>query len=316
MWPVHAALLAASFVATGLVGNVSLAVAARATRFGDRRAWLLLALVAPSLGLGAMGLTILSMLWRGCSMFTPLDVRLSLAVLAGEGAIVLTSLSRTPLRSWWAWRRFAALAAPCEDARARRILGVLASRMHVRTPHLWQLPVERPVAFVTGIFAPRLVLSSWLLERLDADELEALLAHELAHLRHGDNAIAWMANWLKALSFFLPTSRRAFDALLAEREWAADAIAATITRKPLALASALLKVARHAVPSEPLRTHFADASATVRAERLLDGVVEFRPAGPLSGGAVLLAAVLLALALLPFAWMTCTAGVSCLMMAL
>ncbi|HEY9723768.1 MAG TPA: M48 family metalloprotease, partial [Oscillatoriaceae cyanobacterium] len=179
MLPIHAALLLGSFVVTASLAVSGLAIARHARSHSDRKAWLLLALAAPSLGVGAMGAVIVPMLWRGCLMFTRFDVHLSLLILAVESALGISALFITYWRARQAAGRLVAIAEPCDDARVRRLLFALCTRMRVALPRVCCVMAERPVAFVTGIFAPRLVLSTWLLAELDDEELEALLAHEL-----------------------------------------------------------------------------------------------------------------------------------------
>ena len=71
----------------------------------------------------------------------------------------------------------------------------LAGRLGLsRTPEL-RVSDEATVPFLTGLLKPAIVLPRDLLEALDAPEIERVVAHELAHLRHGD---LWL-NWLQAV---------------------------------------------------------------------------------------------------------------------
>lgn len=97
-------------------------------------------------------------------------------------------------------------------------------------------------AFVHGIRHPRLLLDARLVQRLDHRELEAVLAHELAHIRRRDNLTALLVGIVRDVFFFVPGSGWACRRLHAERELAADQVACATTRRPGALASGLLKV--------------------------------------------------------------------------
>jgi hypothetical protein len=79
-------------------------------------------------------------------------------------------------------------------------------------------------------------------ESLDDDELQAVLAHELAHIKYRDAVKKTVATAYRLAFQFDPLSRFVEAAIYREREFAADEFAARSTKKPEALASALLKV--------------------------------------------------------------------------
>ena len=51
----------------------------------------------------------------------------------------------------------------------------------------FQVESAFPVVAVVGLFRPRLVIARTVLEACTPDELEAVLDHERAHIRHHDN---------------------------------------------------------------------------------------------------------------------------------
>jgi beta-lactamase regulating signal transducer with metallopeptidase domain len=53
----------------------------------------------------------------------------------------------------------------------------------------WRIVAPFPVAAVSGVLSPRLILSSRLLEECTADELAIVVRHETAHARHRDNLL-------------------------------------------------------------------------------------------------------------------------------
>ena len=115
------------------------------------------------------------------------------------------------------------------------------------TEGLWRTVIiddPRPLAYVRGPWRGRIVLSNALVDALDAEELEGVLAHELAHIRRGDVWFSWCIFILRGLSFYNPVSMLAFNKISLDMERVCDHMAVSITRKPLALASALLKVYR------------------------------------------------------------------------
>lgn len=118
-------------------------------------------------------------------------------------------------------------------------LAALAARTGVRPPAAVLVP--GPGTFTAGMRRPVVVLSRALAEQLDGEELEAVLAHELAHIRAGDHWKKWLAVLLRDVLLFTGLSPLAFGHLQLEMEADADACSARVTGKPLALASALLK---------------------------------------------------------------------------
>ncbi len=126
--------------------------------------------------------------------------------------------------------------------RVQRVADEVAARLGVPSPIVTVVPHCDGGAFVVGRRRPTVVLDGELLARLDDDELEGVLAHELAHVRRRDNSVAAALGTLRDLAFFVPGIGWAARQLHRERELAADQVAVGVTGKPGALASGLLKV--------------------------------------------------------------------------
>lgn len=110
--------------------------------------------------------------------------------------------------------------------------------------HLPQIRVsndERPWALTTGIVRPCLVVSKGLITLLDAEELDAVLYHEIVHVRRGDTWRKVLFGFLRDLSWFTPHTRRLYGSMLAEQEVACDDGVHGEPRR-LALASALAHI--------------------------------------------------------------------------
>ncbi|MNT12342.1 heat shock protein HtpX [compost metagenome] len=114
---------------------------------------------------------------------------------------------------------------------------------------------------VKGPVQPRLIVSETLLREFDRDELVGALSHEAAHLKRGDLWLGFVLYLCQCVLFYMPTSRVCYQRYLEERERAADEWAIARTGKPLALASALTRVAQ-------MTGH---GPVLARVERLLDG---------------------------------------------
>lgn len=92
---------------------------------------------------------------------------------------------------------------------------------------------------------PLIVVSSGLLDLLDEEELEACLGHELAHIKNRDRFVRKTSSFLRAIMFYNPFAYFIESVIYREREFLADIIASRVTKKPEALASALIKIAEN-----------------------------------------------------------------------
>src|SRR5256884_1432195 len=93
-----------------------------------------------------------------------------------------------------------------------------------------------------------ILLSRGLLGLLEQDELDTVVAHELIHLKHHDAEFKVLSPVLSRILFFDPFSKFFDPAVHREREYLADEMGGRSTGKPVALASALLKLADRRVP--------------------------------------------------------------------
>jgi heat shock protein HtpX len=137
----------------------------------------------------------------------------------------------------------------------------LAALTGVTKPKLYLMPDGLPRALAAGR-GPRgsaLAVSSGLLAAATPAELEAVLAHELAHIRHRDVVVqttvvvlaatllelSRVGGWLqRALLFILGPLAAAFVHLLLspKREFAADRAAAAVCGSPHPMADALVRL--------------------------------------------------------------------------
>lgn len=97
-------------------------------------------------------------------------------------------------------------------------------------------------AALHGFWRPVVLVSDGLLGRLNGDdELDAVVAHEAAHLIAGGNVLFFTVWLFRALQAFNPATLVVWRSLILARELAADQVAVGITGRPLDLASALLQ---------------------------------------------------------------------------
>jgi heat shock protein HtpX len=177
------------------------------------------------------------------------------------------------------------------DHRLTRIVAGLARRAGLPMPRCYVIPQPSPNAFATGRSPEHAAVAATegILQILDDRELEGVLAHELAHVKHRDILISSVAATLAAAVMMISRFAMFFGggrsdregqnpiALLAtmilapiaalliqtaisrSREYDADAGGARIAGTPLGLVSALkkLEVASKAVPldANPATAH-------------------------------------------------------------
>jgi len=161
----------------------------------------------------------------------------------------------------------------------------LAQQADLPKPDVAVADSPTPNAFATGRNQENAVVcvTTGLLETLDEEELDGVLAHELAHIKNRDVMVMTIASFLSTVAFMVVRYGAFFGggrnrnggivvaigaslitwivsfllirALSRYREYAADRGAAQITGNPSALASALLSISgkMDRVPSDDLR---------------------------------------------------------------
>ena len=195
---------------------------------------------------------------------------------------------------WWCDKMVLAMyrAQPITEAEAPRIYNMvrrLASKAGVPMPRVYLIPSEQPNAFATGRNPEHAVVAvtEGILRILDDEELEGVLAHELAHVTNRDILIstiaatlagaitylAHMAQWaaffgggrhssdddgpspiaMMAMAIVAPIAAMLVQlAVSRSREFQADATGARLAGRTWGLSKALekLEMAKDAVPMD------------------------------------------------------------------
>lgn len=208
------------------------------------------------------------LVWGGSGLWL-MPVWLVLAGLVGTGGA-------------WRWQLRLVGARPVPVAAAPRtyaVLRVLAQRAGLEVvPRLWWMASPMANAFAMGSRADAAItVTQGLVDTLDEEERIAVLAHEIAHVAHGDLFVMGLADAISRLTGILgwmglaglvvslpyglaggevpwlawlliacspQVSLLAQLGLSRSREFDADLTAATLTGHPEALASALRKLER------------------------------------------------------------------------
>lgn len=98
--------------------------------------------------------------------------------------------------------------------------------------------------FTAYVLRPVIWLPLGLLTRLPADQLDALLAHELAHVRRLDWIWNLAQHWVESVLFYHPAVWWLSRCVREQRELACDALAARVIGDPVVLAEALVSLQR------------------------------------------------------------------------
>jgi len=221
--------------------------------------------------------------------------------LATLGALAVGGLS-----AWWSLREgdkavlesTGAVPLDPSDPKQRVLENVveeMAIAGGVPKPAIFVVPDSDPNAFATGAGPERasIAVTRGLLDALDRDELQGVVAHEMSHVRNYDvrlmtvvaalaGAVLLLADWsrrgiwwgsgrrrdgegrgglglLFVVLWFLSVLLAPFIAQIVslavsrQREYLADASGAELTRHPLALASALEKIAAAVAPTPSIK---------------------------------------------------------------
>lgn len=151
-------------------------------------------------------------------------------------------------------RRIAAIrerTTPIDDfPELQRIAGrcrELASAMRVRAA-AFRITSAELSPFSCGLFRPAIILPLTLLTRLSEDEVEAIVAHEIGHIRRHDHLVNTVQVACETVLFFNPFVWWISARIREEREHCADDDAAR-TSNPLLYARALYRAATHGAPA-------------------------------------------------------------------
>lgn len=163
-------------------------------------------------------------------------------VIVGTWAAICSMLLGLRIARASMFRRSVLDAAGPAQPRIAAIVLRIARELSIAPPRVLVVDGCIGGAAVLGVRDPVLLLDAAALGQLDPEELEGVIAHELAHVARRDNLVAWAVAIVRDIAFFVPGAGWAVRALHREREAAADQDAVEVTGRPAALASGLLRV--------------------------------------------------------------------------
>ncbi|MFC5577839.1 M56 family metallopeptidase [Lysobacter niabensis] len=152
------------------------------------------------------------------------------------GACVLSL--RMAMGVWWIQRLCASPQDPGQAAWQAR-LDALAARFGLRGTIALRLVDSLATPASVGWWRPVVLLPTALLTRMPVELIEALLAHELAHIRRHDYLVNLLQGAVEAMLFYHPATWWLSRQIRIEREHIADQLAVAVTGEPRRLAVAL-----------------------------------------------------------------------------
>ena len=148
-----------------------------------------------------------------------------------------------------------------------------------------QMGLHRPITIgmslyvsgpcMVGLLKPVILLPLACLTRLSSDELEAVIAHELAHIKRHDVFHSMIQSMIETMFYFHPVLSYLSKQVSIEREHACDDVAIRILKDPKPLATGLLKTG---LMSADNRLIMASTSSEVQAlEKRVARIVTMTP---------------------------------------
>lgn len=131
---------------------------------------------------------------------------------------------------------------------------------------------KAPIAMTIGLWKPRMILSTGLLDMLEPGELLAVIEHEKCHIRHRDPLAIFLLSVVSIAMWYIPIFTWMADKYPIIIELKADKYAIAQMNQSVHLGSALLKLLKQApIPNVTLsHASFAETSMNVRIMHILD----------------------------------------------
>ncbi|MAG94665.1 MAG: hypothetical protein CMJ48_13100, partial [Planctomycetaceae bacterium] len=158
------------------------------------------------------------------------------------GVLILLGRLMLGLRGGWNLRRH---SQPVDDASLLSLLASCAQALGMRVSPALCRCRDIAVPTVVGILRPTVLLPMSLMAGLRPDQLEAILTHELAHIRRYDYLINILQRVIEAVLFFHPALWWVSRRIRFERENCCDDVVLQLGAEPVRYAELLIDIAEH-----------------------------------------------------------------------
>jgi beta-lactamase regulating signal transducer with metallopeptidase domain/HEAT repeat protein len=179
------------------------------------------------------------------------------------------ALSIRLLGGWWSTRSLRLVGVSPVPDWCKAQLTALSARMRVGRPVAIIASIRISVPVVLGHVKPVIVLPAAVLSGLSPAQLDAILAHELAHVRRHDYLVNLVQAVIETLLFYHPAVWWVSRQVRETREHCCDDLAVTVCRSRREYVHALLDLEQLRDSTPALALGATDGSLLARGRRLL-----------------------------------------------
>ena len=198
-------------------------------------------------------------------LLASIDHRLPLMVAAWLACVAALALRSAFGLAWIARAR----RSGGRNAHWQQRLSQLAARLGIRRAVSLRIVETLASPITAGWWRPVVLMPAALVARMPPELLEALLAHELAHVRRHDFLVNLLQNLAEILLFYHPAVWWLSRRIGQERELVADSIAAELTGAPRNLALALSELEKMQFSAQRLALAADGGDLTQRIRQLV-----------------------------------------------
>jgi beta-lactamase regulating signal transducer with metallopeptidase domain len=166
--------------------------------------------------------------------------------------LVLCGLLVRYSNHYWHSRKLTRQGLSTMPPEFRTFVTATGYQLGIKTPVRTWLSSLVDVPLTLGFLKPVILLPVAMINHLTPQQVEAILVHELAHIRRKDYLLHLAVTLLEGLFFFNPFSRLLISQLKKEREHCCDDLVLQFKYDPRAYVSALLSLATRSQSGQPI----------------------------------------------------------------
>jgi beta-lactamase regulating signal transducer with metallopeptidase domain len=212
--------------------------------------------------------------WRDRAMDYVTSARQSLPSVVALWFVGVVFLSARLLVSFMRVRMMATHGVKEASAEWQRVAAHLSESLGLRRAVLLLESAAVEVPSVLGSLRPVILLPASTLTGLTAEQIEMVLAHELAHIRRHDFAINLLQAFVETLMFYHPAVWWMSSRVRVERENCCDDLAVAVCGNPLQYARALTRLEELRAAAMPIVVAANGGSLLDRIRRIAGGRAE------------------------------------------